>query len=469
MKFTPRDYQQAAVAHLLRHPKAGLAAGMGTGKSAVTLTTINRLRLVEDVCPVLILAPKRVCITTWPDEVAKWDDFRHLKISVVVGTEEERYAALTPGAHLYVMNYENVPWLLKQQATAWPYRMVVADESTKLKAHDAVWFKGKPGYKEVMPDGRMVRVPPKPGLAHMARITPRWINLSGTPAPNGLQDLWSQTYLLDQGERLGHNITAFRDRWFRRDRTGFKYEPLPHAEPEIHAALKDLWLTIKAEDYLDLPPLVENVVRAPLPEPVMRAYRQMQKTFLMHLRDGTVEAANAAVLSGKLLQAANGAMYHDDQTWEEIHAAKIQALEDVIEEAAGAPVLVAYQFKSDLARLQAHFKTARVLDANPQTLLDWNAGRIPVLLAHPASAGHGLNLQDGGCILAFFGLTWNLEHHDQIIERIGPTRQVQAGHPRTVFVHYIVAPGTVDELVMKRIKTKKSVQDIFLEAMKEQA
>jgi len=296
----------------------------------------------------------------------------------------------------------------------------------------------------------------------------RFVELTGTPSPNGLQDLWGQIWFLDQGQRLGRTFDSFKQRWFRPDPSGFGVQPLPHAQDEIQTKLRDLCLTIEAKDWFDLrDPIVTNVY-VDMPVKARQLYRQFEKEMFMQLGDHEVEAFNAAARTVKCLQLANGAAYvgEDNSQWHEVHDAKLQALESVIEEANGMPVLVAYQFKSDLARLLKAFKKGRALDKDPQTIRDWNAGKIPVLFAHPASAGHGLNLQDGGNILAFFGLDWNLENRLQIIERIGPTRQLQAGHNRPMFIYNIIARDTVDDLVLKRVETKREVQDLLLEAMK---
>ncbi|MCM8595146.1 DEAD/DEAH box helicase [Accumulibacter sp.] len=452
MIFSPRDYQGAIIRQIVGNPRCALWAGMGTGKTAATLTALEELDLIEDVYPALVIAPLRVAASVWPDEVDKWDHLRHLRVSPIVGSAQERIEALRQSAEIYTLNYENLPWLVEHLGEDWRFPTVVADESTKLKG-----FRLRQGTQRARALG---------SVAH-ARVE-RLIELTGTPAPNGLADLWGQAWFLDAGRRLGRTHSAFTDRWFRLKYDGYGLEPLPHAQGEIQARLADLCLTITAADYFDLPPLIENEVKVDLPEPARRIYRDMEQAMFAQIDGHDVEAFNAAAKTNKCLQLANGAAYVDDLgAWKEVHDAKLIALEDIVEEAAGAPVLVAYQFRSDLARILKKFgKAARHLDRDPQTLRDWNVGKIPLLVAHPASAGHGLNLQDGGHILAYFSSGWNLEEDQQILERIGPTRQAQAGLNREVYVHRIVARDTVDELVALRRQSKADVQQMLLDYMK---
>ena len=455
--FTPREYQHAIIDHVLNLQRGAVWAGMGMGKSVSTLTALDILELTEPG-PALVLAPLRVAASTWPDEAKKWAHLTNVEVSAVVGTPEERRAALKRPATIYTTNYDNLPWLVEHYGNKWPFRKVVADESTKLKS-----FRLQQGGKRAHALGR---------VAHCK--VDRFIELTGTPSPNGLQDLWGQAWFLDKGVRLGRSFEAFKSRWFQSiqvgsDRHATRLDPLPFAQEQIEDRMRDLCLALNARDYFDISEPIVNVIRVELPAKARRLYKDMEREMFLALECGTeVEAFNAASKTIKCLQLANGAIYTDDtcSAFAEIHDAKLQALEDVIEEAAGMPVLVAYHFKSDLARLQRAFPKGRALDKDPQTIRDWNAGKIPVLFAHPASAGHGLNLQDGGNILAFFGHWWDLEQFQQIIERIGPTRQAQAGHDRPVFIHHIVAADTVDELVIARRESKREVQDLLLEAMK---
>ncbi|CAB4122643.1 HepA Superfamily II DNA/RNA helicases, SNF2 family [uncultured Caudovirales phage] len=451
-EFKPRPYQKMIIDHIIDTPRCAVWAGMGTGKTVATLTAIEILQMVESG-PVLVIAPLRVATTTWPEEVLKWDHLKALNLSVIAGNEKERIEAVRTPATVYTTNYENIVWLVNYWKEKWPYATVVLDESTKVKS-----FRLRQGGKRAQALG---------SIAH-TRIK-RLVELTGTPASNGIKDLWGQAWFIDAGTRLGRTHTAFAQRWFRPDRSGFGLEVLPTSQKEIQDKLRDVCVTIEAKDWFDLrAPIITNV-EVDLPVRARKLYNDMEKEMFMSLDSGhEVEAFNAAAKTQKCLQIANGAAYVTDGAteWKEIHKAKLEALDSIIEEASGMPVLVAYNFKSDLARLLKAFPQGRALDKNPQTIKDWNTGKIPVLFAHPASAGHGLNLQDGGNILVFFAVNFNLEEHLQIIERIGPTRQLQAGYDRPVFIYRIIARGTVDELVLQRLDTKREVQDILLDAMK---
>ena len=446
--FKPHDYQHDIIDFIQKNKRCGVWAAMGTGKTVSTLTALDHLSQVEEVFPALVLAPLRVAKSTWPDERDEWDHLAHLKISVITGMVAERKAALAAKADIYTMNYDNLVWLLETLGEDWPFKTVVADEFTRLKS-----FRLTQGSKRARALGR---------VAHSK--VDRFIGLTGTPSPNGLKDLWGQTWFLDKGERLGRSFSAFEDRWFARGYDGHSLKPLPHAQVEIEKRLQDICLTVNG---LPVDEPVYNTISVILPPPARKLYREMEKEMFTTIEGEAIEALNAAARTMKCLQLANGAAYfgEDSSEWKEVHDEKIRALESIVEEANGASVLVAYHFKSDLARLQKAFPKARVLDANPATIKDWNAGKIPLLFAHPASAGHGLNLARGGNILAFFSLNWNLEERMQIIERLGPMRQKQAGLNRPVFVHYISAKGTVDEMVLERLATKKTVQEIILAAM----
>lgn len=458
--FTPRDYQQIMIGHILDKPRCGVWAGMGLGKTAGTLTAIDALMLAGDLeRPVLVLAPLRVAQSTWPDEVKKWHHTEHLRIVPIIGTEAERRAAVNRKADIFTINYENIPWLVEywSKRGGWPYGMIVADESTKLKG-----FRLRQGSKRAQ------------ALARVAHKSARFVNLTGTPAPNGIIDLWGQNWFLDAGERLGRTFTAFSQRWFTQSFDGYGLDPLPFAQGEIEAKLKDLCLSLNAADYFDLEDPIEIPIEIDLPPGARRIYEEVENTMFAELDEAgldTIEAVNAAAKTMKCLQVASGAAYIDGEggAWKELHDAKIKALEEVIEEAAGMPVLVAYHFKPDLERLKKHFKNGRELDKNPQTIRDWNAGKIPIMFAHPASAGHGLNLQDGGNIVCYFTLNWNLENHAQIMERIGPVRQLQAGHNRPVFIYYIMARNSIDGLVRQRLESKASIQELLMQAMKARA
>ena len=431
-------------------------AGMGMGKTSATLTAIRDEHLLIGG-PTLVIAPLRVAQSTWPDELAKWDHLHDLTISAVVGDVKARRAALKRKADIYTTNYKQLPWLIEQCKDDWPFQTIVADESTKLKN-----FRVRQGGKRAK------------ALAQVAHNkTKHFIELTGTPSPNGLMDLWGQVWFLDAGVRLGRSFTAFVDRWFRPVRVGadphaVQYVAHKFAQAEIQDRLSDLCLSIDARDHFDIEQPVINNIYVDLPTQARIQYEELEREMFFSIGETEIEVFNAASRSQKCLQLANGAIYKTEsrQTWHEIHDQKLKALESVIEEAAGMPVLVAYHFKSDLERLKKSFPKGRVLDKDPQTIRDWNAGKIPLMFAHPASAGHGINLQDGGNILVFFGHWWNLEEYQQIIERIGPTRQLQAGHDRPVFVHHILARDTIDEQIMERRISKRAVQDVLLDAMK---
>lgn len=460
-KYVPRPYQELLVEQFVNVERTAGWASMGCGKSAATLNAIDRLHLMGEDHPTLVLAPLLVAKTTWPEEARKWDNLRHIRVVPVVGSEAERIRALNVDASIYTTNYENIPWLVEYLGARWPFKHVVADESTRLKS-----FRLRQGGKRAQ------------ALAQVAHTKiKRFIELTGTPSPNGLLDLWGQIWMLDAGQRLGRSYSAFRDRWFSADYDGYSYKPFAHSSDEIHNKLRDICLTVNAKDWFDLrDPIVTNKY-VELNVRARKLYDDMERQFFLELEGHEVEAVHAASRSQKLLQLSNGAIYVDPlvesdeepraRLFKEVHDAKIQALDSIVTEAAGAPVLVAYNFKSDLARLQKAFPNAKVLDPRDvtTTMRAWNAGDIGMMLVHPASAGHGLNLQDGGNILVFFGLNWNLEQRLQVIERIGPTRQMQAGHDRPVFIYNIIAKDTIDELVLARVETKREVQDILLEAM----
>jgi SNF2 family DNA or RNA helicase len=450
-----RPYQKLIIDHILDKERCNAFVPMGLGKTISTLTALNNLALVDD-SPTLVLAPLRVAQSTWPDEVKKWK--LDLPVTPIVGTAEARAQALREDSAIFTINYENIPWLVdwfKYNPRPWPFKTIVADEVTKLKG-----FRTRQGTK---------RAKTLAEVAH--KKVERWIGLTGTPAPNGLKDLWGPMWFVDGGQRLGRSYSAFSARWFRKTYDGFGSEPMEHAQSEMQQLISDVCLSLDAKDYFNLSEPITNRIVVDLPHKARQQYRDMEKKMFLelegHLGPTEVEALNAASKTQKCLQLANGAIYTDEQrNWTEVHDAKIAALDDVIEEAGGAPVLVAYNFKHDLHRLRAAFPRGRVLDSDPETIRSWNAGKIPVLFAHPASAGHGLNLQDGGNILVFFSVNWNLEEHQQIIERIGPTRQMQAGHDRPVFLHYILANDTVDFDVLERLESKASVQELLMKAMK---
>lgn len=450
--FIPRPYGQMITDHIHNVDRGAVWAGMGMGKTISTLNAVNDIQLVDDR-PALVLAPLRVARDTWRDEARKWNHTRHLQVMPIVGSLAERQRALKADAHIYTINYEQIPWLVSHyEGRAWPFATVVADESTKLKG-----FRLRQGTQRAK------------ALAQVAHSkVSRFIELTGTPSPNGLADLWGQIWFLDRGQRLGKTFDAFRQRWFEKSYDGFSINPKDHAQAQIQAALRDLCITVEAKDWFDLrEPVVVNLY-VDLPARARALYEDMEKRMFMEIEEHAVEAFGAAARTGKCLQLANGAAYvgEGSKDWREVHDAKIQVLEELVEESAGAPVLVAINFKSDKARLLAAFPGALDL-STVQGLKDAQAGRGRVWLGHPASMGHGVDGLQYHCnILAFFGHDWNLENRLQMIERIGPTRQMQAGKDRAMFIYNILARDTVDEMVLERVTSKREVQDILLEAMK---
>ena len=446
MKYKPYDYQEYATQWILDKEKAGLLLDMGMGKSVITLTAIDELMFdYFEVSKVLVIAPLRVAESTWDEEAAKWDHLKHLKISKVLGTEKERINALYTKADIYITNRENVKWLVDKCGNDWPFDMVVIDELSSFKSHRAQRFKA---LKKVRP--------------FMKRV----VGLTGTPAPNGLIDLWSQIYLLDGGERLGKTITGYRERYFLPDKRNqhivFTYKLKEGAEEAIYEKLSDICVSMKAEDYLKLPERINNIIPIYLPKEAKEKYDQLERDLLLPLKDSDIVANTAGVLANKLLQMANGAVYDEDGDVQEIHNAKLKALEDTIEAANGKPVLIFYSYKHDLDRIKKHLKRddLTVLDT-AEDIKKWNEGKIPIMLAHPASAGHGLNLQAGGNIIIWFGLTWSLELYSQANARL-----YRQGQKQNVIIHHLVAKDTMDEDVMKALEGKEVGQEALLNAVK---
>ncbi|MCE6007480.1 DEAD/DEAH box helicase [Acinetobacter soli] len=455
-EFKPRPLQTMIIDFILDHPRCAIYSGMGTGKTSATLTALDILNIIEPGAT-LVIAPLLVANQTWPDEVKKWCHLQDVKIIPIIGKPEQRVRALKTKADIYTVNYENLPWLVSFLGADWFFTKVVADESTKLKG-----FRVSQGSVRARALGKVAHTKVK-----------RFIELTGTPSPNGIKDLWGQCWFLDRGERLGTSFTAFTNRWFQSvsvgvDRNAIQLVPFEHSQKEIQDRLKDICISIEAKDYFDIKEPITTTLEVELKGKARKLYDDMEKEMFIELSNSVeVEAFNAASKTIKCLQIASGAIYTDESgAYQAVHDLKIQALESVIEEAAGMPVLVSYHFKSDLDRLLKAFPQGRHLNKDPQIIRDWNAGKIPVLFAHPASAGHGLNLQDGGNILVFFSHWWDLEQYQQIVERIGPTRQAQAGHDRPVFIYHIVAKDTMDEVVMERRESKREVQDLLMESMK---
>jgi SNF2 family DNA or RNA helicase len=462
--FTPRPYQPIMRDHILNYPRCALHVEMGLGKTTSVLWALSDLQFVEEV-HALVLAPLRVARSVWTEEAKKWDQFSHLKIVPILGDAKDRLAALREPADIHTINYENIPWLSEQVGDRWPWTTIVADEATRLKHFRLSGGRKSTSTKVKVSKNRTTRARTL-GKYALKKAT-RFIELTGTSVPNGLQDLWGQLWFLDFGERLGRTFTAFKNRWFYYEsRWSYEMKMAPGAQEEIQKRISDICISLRAEDWFDLKKPIVVDVPVDLPSDAMNMYRQMEKMMYLEINNLEIEAFNAAAKSLKCLQLANGAIYTDDaQNWQSVHDVKLDALESIIEEASGMPVLVAYHFKSDLTRLKVRFPKGRDLKTKKDED-DWNAGKIPVLFAHPASAGHGLNLQHGGNIIVYFGHWWDLEQYQQILERIGPVRQMQSGYNRPVYVYNIRARNTVDDLVIQSRESKRKVQDILMEALR---
>jgi SNF2 family DNA or RNA helicase len=457
MLFKPHNYQLHTIDHIIDNPASGIFLDMGLGKSVSTLTAIKKLMFEDlEVEKVLVIAPKKVAESTWVDEVEKWDHLKGLKISIVLGTERQRIEALRVKADIYTINRENVAWLVTYLGGAWPFDMVVIDELSSFKNPKSIRFKA---------------------LRTVRPLFKRVVGLTGTPAPNGLLDLWPQLYLLDQGQRLGKTITSYRDKYFnpgkRNGRVIFNYNLKTDEnsellgtgvyEKEIYDKIGDICISMKAKDYLDLPECIERINAITLPDKIMQQYLEFEKKLILSLESAEeISALNAAGLTNKLLQFTNGAVYDGERNVHEIHTEKLEALEEDMEAANGNPVLVFYQYKHDLERILKHFKAYKpqVLKGDAEIKL-WNQKKIPMLLAHAASAGHGLNLQDGGNLIEWFGVGWGLELDQQAIARLH-----RQGQTKPVINSRIIAKGTIDEEVLSALDRKATVQDAIMDAVK---
>jgi hypothetical protein len=447
MKFKPRHCQQLMMGHMLNTSRCNIWGDPGIGKTSATLAALDILWLVgSNFHPALVIAPLRVARDVWAQEAQKWDELHHLKVVKILGAAKERKQALKQKGDVYVINYENIQWLVDTLKERWFFKIIVADESTRLKN-----FRLRHGGKRAA------------ALARIAKATGRWINLTGTPAANGLIDLWGQNWFVDRGQRLGRTFTAFKNRWFDEDIYAHSLTPLKHAHDEIPAALSDITMSLSANDFFDLPDIIHNTIPVELPAQARSHYNRMERELYVEMGDETVTAANAPVRSTKCLQIASGAVYNDegDRAWSQVHNTKLEALDSLVSELSGEPLLCAYHFRFDLERILERFPGMAREIKTSEDVAAWNARKITLGLIHPASAGHGLNLAEGGHQLAFFGLWWNLEQYLQVIERIGPTRQAQLGRKTPVMVHSIVARDTLDELVIERRKGKQAVQDLL--------
>lgn len=448
MKFVPHAYQRYCITRLLTDPALGLFLDMGLGKTVITLTAVNDLKYNRfAVSKVLVVAPKKVAESTWSKEAKKWDHLQMLRVVPVLGSQAKRIKALNTPADIWVINRENIPWLVEYYRNSWPFDMVILDEFSSFKNHQAKRFKA---------------------LSWVRKQINRIIGLTGTPAPNGLLDLWAQVYLLDEGERLGKKITHFRERYFepdQRDRnTIYSYAPKPGADNLIQQLLGDICVSMKAEDYLELPDCISVTVPVVLDSKAQAAYSRLEKEMLLEVDDTTIDAGTAAVLTNKLLQLGNGAVYGPAREVLEIHRCKIEAFLELVEALNGKPALVFYNFQHDLARIKAALQSSglRVRELKtPQDETDWNTRQVDILLAHPASAAYGLNLQDGGNHVIWFGLNWSLELYQQANKRLH--RQGQA---EKVIIHHLAVEGSVDEDVIAALEDKSGTQDRLMNALK---
>ena len=441
MKYEPHEYQEYAKEFVVKQNVSALFLDCGLGKTVITLTAIWELLLdYFDVRKILVIAPLRVARDTWPAELCKWEHLKGVEMSVVLGSERDRITALNRRANVYVINRENVEWLVGH--CRWDFDMVVIDELSSFKSHRAKRFKA---LKRVRP---MVR---------------RIVGLTGTPAPNGLIDLWAEIGLLDMGQRLVRFISGYRDRFFMPEKRSremvYSYKPREGAEEAIYGLISDICISMKATDYLEMPECIYNRVEVAMNEKEKKLYQQLERDMLIPFEDGDIDAVNAAGLSNKLMQMANGAVYDENGSVKHIHDRKLEALEDLVEAANGKPVLIAYWYKHDLERIKKYVGAVELDTA--EDMRKWNAREIPVAVIHPASAGHGLNLQAGGSMLIWFGLTWSLELYQQMNARLW-----RQGQKETVVIHHLIAKGTLDERVMEALEKKECGQSALVDAVK---
>jgi SNF2 family DNA or RNA helicase len=473
--WTPRPYQRLIETFGLNHDRGNIFASPGMGKTTAAYSIFDAKRMMGEAKRALVLAPKRVALSAWPKEREKWaDTFGHLKVVAAIGTPAQRLAALQSNAEITTINYDNIEWLVDHYGEDWPFDTVFADESPRLKGLRVSFQRSKTGKLFLAGQGSTRAK----AIARVAHTKVRnWYNLTGSPAPNGVGDTWGQQWFVDCGKRLGGSYSAFTNRWFRAKPGGDGYtnlEPLPYAQKEIEALLAETSITVDAKDWFPLKDVIEREVFVDLPDKARAIYREMEKEAFAEIvamsgNQVEVEAFNAGSKMNKCLQIAHGAVFHDTDTrsWVEVHDEKIEALRSIVEETNGENLLVTYQYQPDRDRILKAFPKAVFLDDKPSTEDRWNRGEIRMLVCHPASAGHGLSLQHGGRILVDFASGWNLEFDEQVIERIGPTRQYQSGYDRSVFRYRIVARDTVEEMaVLPRLRLKASVQDSIKNAMK---
>lgn len=443
MQYKPHEYQKYATDFIIAHPVSAILLEMGLGKSVITLTAIHKLMLDSfEVSRTLVIAPLRVASTTWPEEIRKWEHLKHLTYSVVTGGEKKRLQALRTPAHIYIINRENVDWLVTKSGVPFHFDMVVIDELSGFKSYQAKRSKA------------LLKVRPK---------VKRVVGLTGTPSSNGLMDLWAEFRILDLGERLGRYITQYRNTYFLPDKRNqqmiFSYKPKAGAEEKIYKKIGDITIAMKATDYLPMPDRIINKINIPLSATEQKRYDTLKREMAVSVKGKEIDAVNAASLSNKLLQMASGAVYDDEKRMIPIHDRKLDALEEVIEGANGKPVLVAYWYKHDLERIKKRFTVQEI--KTKEDIAAWNARKIPVAVIHPAAAGHGLNLQSGGCTLVWFSLIWSLELYEQTNARL-----YRQGQKETVVIHHLLAKGTIDEDVMNALAHKNKTQAALIDAVK---
>lgn len=443
MQYKPHEYQKYATDFIIAHPVSAILLEMGLGKSVITLTAIHKLMLDSfEVSRTLVIAPLRVASTTWPEEIRKWEHLKHLTYSVVTGGEKKRLQALRTPAHIYIINRENVDWLVTKSGVPFYFDMVVIDELSGFKSYQAKRSKA------------LLKVRPK---------VKRVVGLTGTPSSNGLMDLWAEFRILDLGERLGRYIMQYRNTYFLPDKRNqqmiFSYKPKAGAEEKIYKKIGDITIAMKATDYLPMPDRIINKINIPLSATEQKRYDTLKREMAVSVKGKEIDAVNAASLSNKLLQMASGAVYDDEKRMIPIHDRKLDALEEVIEGANGKPVLVAYWYKHDLERIKKRFTVQEI--KTKEDIADWNERKIPVAVIHPAAAGHGLNLQSGGCTLVWFSLTWSLELYEQTNARL-----YRQGQKETVVIHHLLAKGTIDEDVMNALAHKNKTQAALIDAVK---
>ena len=443
MKYKPHSYQEYAIRYIETHPISALLIDMGLGKTSITLTAIRNLLFDSfEVCKVLVIAPLRVAKNTWTDEIKKWEHLSTLTYSLIVGNENERLSALNEKADIYIINRENVDWLVNKSGYKFDFDMVVIDELSSFKNHQSKRFKS------------LMKVRP---------LVKRIVGLTGTPSSNGLMDLFAEFKILDMGKRLGYFIGQYRNTYFKPDKMNgpivYSYKPLPNAENAIYEKISDITVSMKANEYLKMPELLTSNYVVELSNSEKNQYDEMKKSLVLEITDGEITASNAASLSNKLCQLSNGAIYDDEQNIVEIHDRKLEALEDIIESMNGKPLLIAYWYRHDLERIKSRFSVRKIKTS--EDISDWNDGKIPVALIHPASAGHGLNLQNGGSTLVWFGLTWSLELYQQTNARL-----YRQGQKNAVVIQHIITKGTIDEQILKALQKKNKTQADLIDAVR---